>query len=178
MLLGILTCFSKSSVVLSSLEENPAITSASLVELRLRHTHRLPPRDRESGVSLVRCQGWRKVRPNAGGRRISSRPRWGTADFRHYLNCHDDAKCPVLDSFSVQETKSGRLSRLPPPPEAPSRKGKRNSDVSRSLSRECSTSRLGLAVNGLQAQHTSKDVLGCFSFIPPVDILCYAPCRL
>ena len=59
----------------------------------------------------------------------------GRSSLRHCLISLEIAECAVLDSYSLQETKSGRLLRLPPPPDNTSKKGKRNSDVPRSLQR-------------------------------------------
>ena len=59
----------------------------------------------------------------------------GTAVFRDCILCHRRADCTNFDMTNVQETKSGRLRSLPPPPDAVAKKGKRNADVPRSLQR-------------------------------------------
>lgn len=41
----------------------------------------------------------------------------------------------LIDCHCTQETKSGKLLRLPPPPDSIVKKGKKNSDIPRSLQR-------------------------------------------
>ena len=57
------------------------------------------------------------------------------AVFRDCTLCHRGADFTRPDMNNMQETKSGRLRSLPPPPDAVAKKGKRNADVPRSLQR-------------------------------------------
>ncbi len=59
----------------------------------------------------------------------------GIAVFRDCILCHSRAGCTRSEMVNMQETKSGRLRSLPPPPDAVAKKGKRNADVPRSLQR-------------------------------------------
>jgi len=59
----------------------------------------------------------------------------GIAAFRDCILCHRRADFTRSDMVNMQETKSGRLRSLPPPPDAVAKRGKRNADVPRSLQR-------------------------------------------
>ena len=98
-------------------------------------------------------------------------------NFRHCLTCQHLAKCAFLDPKPVQETKSGRLLRLPPPPDAISKKGKRHSDVSRSLQRMLELKVISIHPRDLLLCYAQAEQCATRAWVLSTECACFAVCR-